>query len=342
MFRKILIIVALVLGSLFLLTSAATAVLYFTHTGDYNILATTAEDATLPAIELDGYRFHSETFGDPTNPVIVVLHGGPGGDYRSILSLSALEDQYFVVFYDQRGSGLSPRVGSDELTLDRFIADLDLIVEQFSPGRQVIIIGHSWGAMLASAYIGRHPDKVSHAVLAEPGFLDNEHMETYYEKTGLRNLKPSLKLLAILAGAWSESLHIKGPDSQARQDHLINSFFSNPMDNHPLAGYYRDGKLENAAGDYWRFGALASRTIPASGLDSDGRLIDLAAGVENWDGNALFLSGSENSIIGPDYQRTQMDRFPRSEIVVIEGAGHTMFGEKPAESNSAVRTYLRQ
>lgn len=340
MFRKILIIGTLVLGGLFLLTSAAVATLYFTHSGDFSVAATTADDQALPYVELDSYRFHTETFGNPANPVIVVLHGGPGGDYRSILTLSELKDEYFVVFYDQRGSGLSPRVEAKELTLDRYIADVNLFVEHFSPGKKVRIIGHSWGAMLASAYIGRHPENVSQAVLAEPGFLDNQHMEIYYEKTGLRNQKPSLKIMATLAGAWAESLHVDEPDSQARQDYLLNAFFTTPMENHPLAGYYLDNNLENAAGDYWRFSALASSTIPVSGLDSEGRLIDLAAGVENWDGEALFLAGSENSIIGPDYQMTQMERFPRSEIVVIEGAGHTMFGEKPAESIAAVRDFL--
>ena len=41
---------------------------------------TVAEDPSLPAIEMNGARFHLETFGNPANPVIVFLHGGPGGD----------------------------------------------------------------------------------------------------------------------------------------------------------------------------------------------------------------------------------------------------------------------
>src|SRR5512147_2073700 len=77
---------------------------------------TVAEDATLPAIEMNGSRFHAERFGNPANPVIVFLHGGPGGDYRSMLRLaeryngSSLADDYFLVYWDQRGAGLSERV----------------------------------------------------------------------------------------------------------------------------------------------------------------------------------------------------------------------------------------
>ncbi len=53
---------------------------------------TVAEDASLPAIEMNGSRFHAETFGNPANPVIVLLHGGPGGDYRSLRALSGRYD----------------------------------------------------------------------------------------------------------------------------------------------------------------------------------------------------------------------------------------------------------
>jgi proline iminopeptidase len=48
---------------------------------------TVAEDTSLPAIEMNGSRFHLETFGNPVNPVIIFLHGGPGSDYRSMLTM---------------------------------------------------------------------------------------------------------------------------------------------------------------------------------------------------------------------------------------------------------------
>lgn len=342
MLRKITITLAIILGTLFLLTSGTVAVLYFTHAGEYTVAATTDNDPVLPHLELEGYRFHSESYGDIDDPVVIALHGGPGGDYRSILPLKALaDDGYRVVFYDQRGSGLSPRVNEKELNLQRFIADLDLFVEYFSPEEPVVLIGHSWGAMLASAYIGEHPEKVKQMVLAEPGMLDDEHMQMFYRTTGLNDMKPTRKIIAALIKAWSESLHVQGPDDQARQDYLLSAFYTAPMKSNPLAGYYKDGKMENAAGEYWRFGSSASTAIPASGIDEDGRLINLAAGGPGWEGRTLFLSGSENTIIGPDYQRTQMHYFPGSTSVVIQGAGHTMIGEKPAESLKAIRSFLQ-
>ena len=54
------------------------------------------------------------------------------------------------------------------------ISDLDSIVDHYGQGNRVNLIGHSWGAMLVSAYLGQYPEKVDHAVLAEPGFLTSD------------------------------------------------------------------------------------------------------------------------------------------------------------------------
>src|SRR5215212_3659032 len=76
---------------------------------------TVVEDPALPAVDLDGTRFHAETFGEPGNPTLIFLHGGPGGDYRDLLRLRPLlEDDYYLVFWDQRGAGLSRRHDADD------------------------------------------------------------------------------------------------------------------------------------------------------------------------------------------------------------------------------------
>ena len=71
---------------------------------------TVTEDPTLPQIPINGTRLHAEAFGDPAAPTVIALHGGPGGDYRGMLDLRALaDDGYHVVFWDNRGAGLSQR-----------------------------------------------------------------------------------------------------------------------------------------------------------------------------------------------------------------------------------------
>ena len=71
---------------------------------------TVDQDPSLPSITVNGAMLHSEAFGHPDSTMIVCIHGGPGGDYRYLLNCKDLADYgYRVVFYDQRGSGLSQR-----------------------------------------------------------------------------------------------------------------------------------------------------------------------------------------------------------------------------------------
>src|SRR5688572_3534105 len=77
---------------------------------------TVEDDATLPSFTLgDGRLVHLRTFGAAEDPVVIVLHGGPGGDHRDYLHLEAFSDAFFVVLWDQRGTGLSERVPDTEL-----------------------------------------------------------------------------------------------------------------------------------------------------------------------------------------------------------------------------------
>jgi len=144
--RTIKILSAIVAGLTVALIGTALA-LFFTTSGQYPVLATVLDDASLPQIEINGVRLHAETYGDPSNPVIIVLHGGPGGDYRSQLGAKSLADTNFVVFYDQRGAGLSERVPAEELTVRAYMAELDAVIEKYSPDRPVTLLGHSWGRL---------------------------------------------------------------------------------------------------------------------------------------------------------------------------------------------------
>jgi proline iminopeptidase len=152
---------------------------------------TVDEDPSVPSIFVNGTQLHSETFGNPNDPMIVVLHGGPGGDYRCILNCSKFsEDSFFVVFYDQRGSGLSKRHSKESYhDVQIFIDDLDAVIKYYQKsGQKVFLMGHSWGAMLATAYVNQYPSKVNGVVMMEPGgftWHDTEEFITRQRPDGM-------------------------------------------------------------------------------------------------------------------------------------------------------------
>lgn len=313
---------------------------FLSTSGTYEVAKTVEQDPSIPHIKIENTVFHAETFGTDTNDVVIVLHGGPGNDYRYLLSLKALADNYFVVFYDQRGTGLSPRVNENEFTLENMFNDLHNIIEYYAKGRKVNLIGHSWGAMLASGYIGKYPSTVEKAVLAEPGILTSKEAKDFMER-----MKPelSLGLLMHMGKCWFQSLHVKGPDDQAARDYFFQTFtLEATMKGNPYAAYYCKGDMTGASFDYWRFGGLSSSASFRNAMDEDGNLkLNLIDGVENFANKVLFIASECNSIIGEEQQRIHMNYFPHAELVVIKNAGHMMFGEQPEETIGVIREYFK-
>lgn len=300
-------------------------------TSSVELPLTAAHDAQVPSITLRGYRFHAQTFGDPGKQPLIVVHGGPGADFRYLLGLQALADDYYVVFYDQRGTGLSPRLPAQDISVDAYVDDLDAFVTHVGRGRPVHLLGHSWGAMLASAYTGRHPEKVQRLILAEPGFLDT---------TTLQNLNPGgwpgWTVIAGMARAWFAQWQVAtGGDIYARRDYLIGRIL-------PL--FQADGTCDGRvpAVPSWRAGSPAfDATIGRMQEDATfAAQLSFRNGVEAFTGETLFLVGQCSRTIGEAQQMRHIVHFQHARLVSIANAGHFMFNDQPAASMQAVRRFL--
>ncbi len=149
--------------------------------------------------------------------------------------------------------------------------------------------------------------------------------------------------MKVAARVWFQSMHVDGPDHQAAMDYFWLTLASMDMPENPTTIYYCDQSLSNGSLAAWRFGSLAANTIPTTGMNEEGLLeTELVEGVEDFDGKVLFLAGSCNELIGPEFQQKHLPYFKNAEMVVIENAGHTMFGEKPEETQAVVRAYFEE
>jgi proline iminopeptidase len=293
---------------------------------------TVERDATLPRMELKGYAFHAEHFGESGKPVLIVLHGGPGADYRYLLGLKGLADDYQVVFYDQRGTGLSPRVAAAGLTVQSFIDDLDAFVEAFGRGRPVHLLGHSWGAMVASAYAGMHPGKVDRLILAEPAFLDASTIDAF-SSGGL----PDLRVIWGFAKAWIGKWLVRTDgDAHARDDWFLLQVLPLTQGTAQMC----NGRLP--AMQAWRFGSANFQATAGRMMNEPAfaRQLDFRKGVDAFRGQTLFLAGGCNRVVGEANQRRLMGHFAHARLEVIPEAGHFMFNDQPERSLAAVRAFL--
>ena len=109
-------------------------------------------------------------------PVAMIVHGGPGGDHSGLRpAFAPLARHMQLVYFDHRGQGRSARGDPALYTLDENVADMEALRRHLGLGR-VVSIGTSYGGMVAMAHAARHPEAVSHLVLAvtasHAGFIE--------------------------------------------------------------------------------------------------------------------------------------------------------------------------
>jgi pimeloyl-ACP methyl ester carboxylesterase len=120
---------------------------------------------------------HTLPAGASTRPPVLVLHGGPGHPWLPSMLESGMRPfdflarvGYPVYYYDQRGAGFSSRLDlrrGEEYTVDGHVADLEAIREGLEV-EQLILVGHGWGATLATQYLLAHPERVERIVALSP------------------------------------------------------------------------------------------------------------------------------------------------------------------------------
>jgi proline iminopeptidase len=276
---------------------------------------TVTEDATLPAITVNGATFHAEAFGHPDSTIIVAIHGGPGGDYRYLLNCQDLAGHgYRVVFYDQRGSGLSQRFPKrtytdlGEQAIDLMYEDLMAVIHHFKTKstQKVILLGHSWGGILASGFTGRYPNEVDGLIVGEPGGLTWNDIMDYVEDSR------SFKL-------WSELLN----DAT-----YLDQFMTGKEDQHEVLDYKMAmlsskndivGEDNTIPGSNWRSGAVINSALFEIGKDYEP---DFSAGLNQFDKPVLFLYSARNQVYADSWAEWISAAYNHVTRVKVPGVGH--------------------
>jgi pimeloyl-ACP methyl ester carboxylesterase len=307
-------------------------------------------------VRVNGVDLHVLEAGE--GPAVLLCHGFPELAYSWRHQLPALaEAGYRAIAPDQRGYGRSSRPPEvTDYDLAHLCGDMVALLDALGCERAVVV-GHDWGAGVAWALAQRHPDRFAGVVGMSVPFVPRSHYP------------PTEAMRHLFAGRFFYILYFQEPgvadaDLAADPATTMRRF---------LAGASTNGKTNLAdlfAGDGR---GLVERLPEPEGLpdwlspeELDHYVTEFSrtgfTGGLNWYRNldrnwaesallanskieipALFVAGSADPVLAM-MPPSVMDGWltdPRGTMLV-EGAGHWVQQEKPAEVNAALLSFLRE
>lgn len=259
----------------------------------------------------DGVHLRTWTTGQPSSlPPVILLHGGPGmWDYLQPVA-QMLEPLTVVHRFDQRGcAGSDP---SDQHTVARYIADIETLRQHWHHDAW-IVIGQSFGATLALAYAFAHPERT-----IAMGYLNGVGVGDWrgpYRRERARRMTPQQQQkLTELETMQTRSRH---EEIQFR----ALSWFTDHAD--PVQGWKQ--ALADADTDS-DINFLANRMLVAE--TDQWPATEILAQAQQLPMPCWFIHGQQDPRpIEP--VSALADMIPRSQMHIIEAAGHQPWHEQP-------------
>jgi proline iminopeptidase len=284
-------------------------------------------------------------FESGSGRLALVVHGGPGfpptGSYPGL----DLVDGFRFVYYHQRGCGESTRPfdrlegGTFEklealegsLGLGAQIGDIERI-RRILGEEKLVIVGHSFGALIASLYAAEFPERVAALVLVAPATMvkaPGEHADLI---ATIRERLPETRRSAF--DDWLDRYRNWGGLLERSEAELA--------------------ALAREIGPFWREAVAANGVTMAAeemAIDNNGGWMPfatfLSTGLRHDYSPALravaapvLVAHGEKDLQSEAASREYVGYFPSAEFAVVAGAGHFPFFETPQELAAVVARFL--
>jgi len=157
---------------------------------------------------------------DAAHPVLLCLHGGLPEYFLTDRYPTGLENDFTVVWWEQRGSGLSyrPRIPPETMTLEQFVADTlsvtNYLRDRFSK-KKIYLMAHSGGTFIGLQTAARAPDlyyayigvaQVVHQRKSER--LAYEYMLERFRETGNSSMVRKLEAAPVTMAAGTPDRYL--------------------------------------------------------------------------------------------------------------------------------------
>jgi proline iminopeptidase len=271
-------------------------------------------------IEGSGWVPEGTTYRE--KPVMFVLHGGPGCDHTYFRPwLHPLAEQAQLVFIDHRGNGRSSRTDETTYTIEQMADDVEALRTYLGLG-PVLLLGQSFGGMVAQVFATRYPESVTKLLLANTTPSMQFWDAAQDEAAAMATPEQQAAIPALFNGeiqsqeafdAWWDvcmPLYFKHPDRWATE---IAEVESRMVGAYEVANYM----MANEIPKYDVRPLLPDVQIPTLVL----------AGAKDW--------------VTPVSQSTLIDSLlPDSTLVVFDESGHMPHIEEHEKFLSVVRDFL--
>jgi proline iminopeptidase len=241
-------------------------------------------------------------------PVAFLLHGGPGGDHSGFKpGWSPLAERMQVIYVDHRGQGRSARGPKETYTLDNNVEDLEALRQHLGLDK-VVVIGVSYGGMVALAYASRYPESVSHlvAVVTSPSHRFLELAKTIVAERGTDEQRAMADIL--WAGAFED-------EEQLKQYYAVMG---------PLYSLKHDP--EKAAESR----ARGIRSVDAINQGFGGflRTYDVTGDLHKITAPTLVVAGRHDWICPPELSEEIARLIPYADLRIFENSSHSVAADE--------------
>ena len=280
-----------------------------------------AMDADSQMIVVNDLQVHYKEAGDPSAPLILLLHGFGASEFSWRAVLEPLAQDYHVIAYDRPAFGLTerplagdwgfqPNPYGEEANVELVIGLMDAFGAD-----QAVLIGNSAGGRIALAVAAAYPERVSKLVLVDSVGASGSSFSWTHFLTQIPQVR-ELGHYAVrsIASSGVDSIYAAWHDPSLVTDEII-------------AGYKVPLQVENWDRALFEFQRASKRP-------------DLTETLSQLSVPALVISGEDDRIVPPETAIGLADLLPNSELVIIKDCGHLPHEECPQEFLAAVGAFL--
>jgi pimeloyl-ACP methyl ester carboxylesterase len=276
-------------------------------------------------VPIRNLQYHVQIWGEPSpdKTPLVMVHGwmDVAASYQFVVD--AFADDQYIIAPDWRGYGKTPSGGADNYWFPDYMADLDFLLDHYSPDKPVNLVGHSLGGNVVMLYGGVRPERIRRLVNLEGFGLPSTTPDMAPERYGkwmdelkkLHRGEMDLRAYDAVSGVARRLMKTNPRLSQDKADWLAQHW-----------------SAQNAEGKWAILGTPAHKVISAHLYQSE----EVLALYRRLNMPVLAVEASDNSLelwwkgkftLAQYHERIKS--VPNVEIALIQDAGHMMHHDQP-------------